>query len=217
MRQDGGVTQDVLAVGSATPRRDIRPGFVIAWVGVGLVFALSVMTVAVTTIGVWATRTVEADALMTRVQASETVMSRVQEDVAAVFAELEGPEDLNPATRQDLFDQITDIAAAGETAIAAAGSDIANLQISSWNPAIEQARIAYLAHNAAWVNYMAAAAQDPGEILLPQPEVNDTFFAAKEPLWRADPRFDPLELRAEVLLFYADDEGDASGGGGIVA
>ena len=74
MRQDGGVTQDVLTVGSTARRRDIRPGFVIAWVGVGLVFALSVMTVAVTTIGVWANRTVEADALMTRVQASETVM-----------------------------------------------------------------------------------------------------------------------------------------------
>ena len=62
------------------------------------------------------------------------------------------------------------------------------------------------AHNVAWQEYLARAAEDPAEFISPQPAVNDTFFEARTPLWQAVPGIDFLDLERRLRVIYADSE-----------
>ncbi len=216
MRQDGWVTQEVMTVGGDAPDRGFRrePSLGV-WVAVGLVAAAVLSIVAIATMVEWTARTVEADQLLVGVSNSEAVMKAAQGDFAEIFAQLDD-ETLTEGQRAELVADLSVISQAAEIAIAEAGERVAAVTIWPWHTRLVDAQKAYLAHNNAWVDYMSAASEDPAELVRPQEAVNDTFVAARDPLWRMIPRFDPLDLRAEVVAIYADDEPNGSSGGGGV-
>lgn len=218
MRQDESVSQEVLTAGRGVPEHRHRRSTPLGlWIALGLIVASVLSVLAIATIVEWTSRTTQADRLLAGVIASEAVMEAAQTDLVDVLTQLED-ENLTVEERQELVAELSVITGAGEIAIARAGESIEALTIWPWHNRLLQARDAYLAHNAAWVDYMAAASADPAELVRPQPIVNETFFAARDPLWRAIPLFDPLELRAEVVAIYADsDDNDAEGGGGAPA
>jgi hypothetical protein len=121
-------------------------------------------------------------------------------------------ENLTDEEREQLSADLADVAARGVGAIAIAGEGVAQIEIMPWHTNILDAREAYLAHNQAWVNYMAAAAEDPAEWFRPQPAVNDTFADAKLPLVEAVPFFDFLQTVPRIELIYVSGSGDSGSG-----
>lgn len=208
MQHYGGVNQEVLEVGRGAGREGGRrstrsPAF---WWTLGGVFLVVFSVLATSAMVLFAAQTVQANRLFTMVEASERAMGFVQADVAAVFAEFEEP-DITDERREELVERLRTIAAEGEVSISLEGERIAELPIWSVNTRVEEARAAYLRHNAAWVDYLARAAEDPAQFVTPQADVNDTFFDARSPLTRAIPALDPLGLRGRLDRIYAETEG----------
>lgn len=209
MQQDGQVTQEVLEAGpQRASRGGRRPAF---WWTVGITYLVVFTLAASTALVVFAAQTVQADRLITAVEASERAMGVVQRQVGDVFEELNS-EDLTEERRAELVDELSVIATEGEVAIAEAGEQVAQVRIWPINSRLEEAREAYLRHNRAWVDYMARAAEDPAEFVSPQQEVNDSFFDARGPLFRAVPVLDLLDLQARLRVIYAEPEGGGGGG-----
>ena len=195
-------SHEVLAAG----RDSAGPPSWLVWVLGAVSFAL--ITVAgIFVVSDLAIRTVEADRLLTAVEASEAQMVLVQDRVRETLAPLEDGEPLTESERERVSAQLRQIAADGETAIAEAGVGVEQVQIVPWHPRLEAAREAYLAHNRAWVDYLAAASVEPAEFFVPQPEVNDTFAAAEAPLLAALPLLDPNGLRDRLAAIYAETGG----------
>jgi hypothetical protein len=207
MQQDGEVTQEVLTVGPRAPRRRSPR---VVW-AIGMVYLVVFSLIATTALILFVARTAQADRLVSAVESSEAAMVQVQQRVGEVFEELDA-EDLTEERREDLVRQLRTIAAEGEAAVAAAGERIASLRIWPVNANLEQARTAYLRHNAAWVDYLARATEDPAEFVSPQQEVNDSFFDARAPLWAAVPGIDVLGLQDRLREIYAEDGGSEGGG-----
>lgn len=201
MHKNGEVTQEVLEVGPSK-RRAVRPGVIWA---VGLVYLVVFSILATTGLVLFVGRTVQAERLLTAVEMSESAMVGVQAEVTVVFAQFE-EEGLTEDRRQELIAELQEIAERGEASIAAAGAQVEAVEVWPINAGIEQAKEAYLAHNIAWQEYLARAAEDPAEFVSPQPEVNDTFFEARGPLWRAVPGIDLLDLERRLRVIYADSE-----------
>lgn len=209
MQQDGQVTQEVLEAGPQRASRSARrPAF---WWTIGITYLVVFSLAASTVLVVFAAQTVQADRLITAVEASERAMGVVQRQVGDVFEEFNS-EDLTEERRAELVDELSVIATEGEVAIAEAGEQVAQVRIWPINSRLEEAREAYLRHNRAWVDYMARAAEDPAEFVSPQQEVNDSFFDARGPLWRAIPALDLLDLQARLRVIYAEPEGGGGGG-----
>lgn len=160
--------------------------------------------------GDWALRTVEMRGLVDRIWASEQVMMDLQDQAADVFDEYGGPAAL--ATNPKMREQLTGIARAQRQQLELAGNDVADLPILPWHRNISDARAAYLAHNFAWQDYLERAAEDAREFTADQPEVNDTFMNAEEPLNRAVPLPDLTGLGQEIALIYFVPDETASGG-----
>ena len=154
---------------------------------------------------VW--RNVEMENLLERVEASEQVMQDLQEATAAAFEDHGGE-----GQQQKLDAELRGLAADAEQDIAAAGADVSGLPIAIWHTDIERARQAYLDHNNAWQEYMARASESASEFLAPQPLVNQTFFDAEEPFYRAVPVPDLFGLSDQVALIFADVEEQESSG-----
>ncbi len=210
MQQYGWVTQEVLEVGSRVNRRPSKsPAF---WWTLGISVLVVFSLVATSAMVVFAAQTVQADRLFTAVEASERAMGGVQDRVRGVFEQFDD-EDLTEAQREELVDELRVIAVDGEVSIGEAGQRVADVRIWPINSRLEQARSAYLRHNAAWVDYMARAAEDPAQFVSPQPEVNASFFDARIPLLRAIPAIDLLDLQRRLDVIYAEDD-DQGGGGG---
>ena len=161
--------------------------------------------------GELALRSVEADNLVRAVEQSETAMKTTQADFDEVLSAYD-TESLTDEEREQLRTELADVAARGEAAIAAAGEGVAEVQIMPWHAQLLDAREAYLAHNQAWVAYMAAAAEDPAEWFRPQPAVNETFADAKLPLVEAVPLFDPLDTLSRIEVIYVTGSGDSGDG-----
>lgn len=202
------MTTEVLSVGRE-PRKRWRGT---PWLVAGIVLALLTGAAAVISVE-FITRTVEMNSLVRAIERSEGAMVSVQDDVTAALEAFDGAEP-TPEDREELRAELRDIAARGEQEILAAGIGVADVRVLPWHRSIEDARRAYLAHNEAWVAYMAAAAEDPAEMVRPQPLVNETFIAAEIPLYRAVPRFDPTDLTRRIAAIYAEDE-PGSGDGPI--
>ena len=199
------MSQEVLEAGPEPKRRAVRPWAV--WTA-GIA-ALVVLTVAnALAVAELASRTAEADALVTAVEASESAMKSTQDEFAAVVEEYD-TESLTDAEREELRGRLSDVAERGGAAIASAGEGVAEVQVLPWHGSVAAAQEAYLAHNRAWVAYMAAAAEDPAEWFRPQPDVNDTFAQAKEPLVAAVPLFDLLGTLPRIELIYVTGSGDS--------
>ena len=155
----------------------------------------------------WYWRTVEMDALLDRVEASESVMGQLQDDAAQAFEDHGGGGD--PAK---LESTLKSLAADARVEIAKAGSSVAELPIAVWHGDIEAARDAYLAHNRAWQDYMQRASESADEFVKPQDAVNSTFFDAQAPFVAAVPLPDLSNLLERVtVIFEIPDDLDSGG------
>lgn len=203
--EDVRVTQEVLEAGPQAPRRGM-PAAVVWALGIG---ALILLTVAnIVAISDFTARTIEADALITAVERSETSMKVTQEEFAAVMATVD-PESLTDQQRAALRTELTDLALKSQASIGLAGIGVADVSVLPWHTSITNARDVYLEHNSAWVDYMAAAAADPAEWFRPQAAVNDTFADARDPLIEAVPFVDVLQILARIELIYVSGSGDS--------
>lgn len=202
------MTQEVLETGQERPIRGM-PSWLVWTVGIAALVLLTAANMVVG--GELALRSVEADNLVRAVEQSETAMKTTQADFDEVLSAYD-TENLTDDEREQLRTELADVAARGEAAIAVAGEGVAEVQIMPWHAQLLDARAAYLAHNQAWVDYMAAAAEDPGEWFRPQPAVNDTFADAKLPLVEAVPLFDPLDTLSRIEIIYVTGSGDSGDG-----
>ena len=202
------MSQEVLETGQERPSRGL-PSWLVWTVGIAALVLLTAANMVVA--GELALRSVEADNLVRAVEQSETAMKTTQAEFDEVLSAYD-TESLTDEEREQLRSELADVAARGEAAIAAAGEGVAEVQIMPWHAQLLDAREAYLAHNQAWVGYMAAAAEDPGEWFRPQPAVNETFADAKLPLVEAVPLFDPLDVFPRIELIYITGSGDSGDG-----
>lgn len=202
------MSQEVLETGQERPSRG-TPSWVVWTVGIAALVLLTAANLVVG--GELAVRSVEADNLVRAVEQSETAMKTTQADFDEVLSAYD-TENLTDEERTKLRTELAEVATQGEVAIAAAGEGVAEVQIMPWHAQLLDAREAYLAHNQAWVAYMASAAEDPGEWFRPQPAVNDTFADAKLPLVEAVPLFDPLDTLSRIKIIYVTGSGDSGDG-----
>jgi len=202
------VSQEVLETGQERPSRGL-PSWLVWTVGIAALVLLTAANLIVG--GELALRSVEADNLVRAVEQSETAMKTTQAEFDEVLSAYD-TENLTDEEREQLRMELADVAARGEVAIAGAGEGVAEVQIMPWHAQLLGAREAYLAHNQAWVAYMAAAAEDPAEWFRPQPAVNETFADAKLPLVEAVPLFDPLDVFPRIELIYITGSGDSGDG-----
>jgi len=202
------VSQEVLETGQESPRRGV-PTWVVWTLGIAALVLLTAANVAVAAeLGI---RSAEADNLVSTVEQSEAAMKATQAEFDEVLSAYD-TENLTDEEREQLRAELSDVAQRGGVAIADAGGFVAGLLIMPWHTQLLDAQEAYLAHNQAWVDYMAAAAEDPAEWFRPQPAVNDTFAEAKDPLIAAVPLFDPLGTLERIELIYVTGSGDAGDG-----
>ena len=202
------MSQEVLETGQERPSRGL-PSWLVWTVGIAALVLLTAANMVVA--GELALRSVEADNLVRAVEQSETAMKTTQAEFDEVLSAYD-TESLTDEEREQLRTELADVAARGEAAIAAAGEGVAEVQVMPWHAQLLDAREAYLAHNQAWVGYMAAAAEDPGEWFRPQPAVNETFADAKLPLVEAVPLFDPLDTLSRIEVIYVTGSGDSGDG-----
>jgi len=178
----------------------------VPWAAGAVAFTLTILAgMVVLADAVW--RNVEMENLLERVEASEQVMQDLQEATAAAFEDHGGE-----GQQQKLDAELRGLAADAEQDIAAAGADVSGLPIAIWHTDIERARQAYLDHNNAWQEYMARASESASEFLAPQPLVNQTFFDAEEPFYRAIPVPDLFGLSDQVALIFAEGQEQESSG-----
>jgi hypothetical protein len=155
-----------------------------------------------------ALRQAEMEQLVTRVEASESQMVAVQEEIGAITDEYESLSDPNDEDRAELVGQLADAAAYGQEAIAEAGAVVASDTYLPWHTAILRAQQDYLAHNQAWQDYLEAAAVDPGELTMPQEDIDSTFVEAEESMRAALPPLASDDLRQRLELIFAEPEGE---------
>lgn len=197
-----------METGAERPSRGV-PAWV-AWT-LGLVALVLITLANVVVAGELALRSLEADNLVSAVEQSETAMKTTQADFDDVLSAYD-TENLTDEERERLSAELADVAARGVAAIAFAGEGVAEVQIMPWHTNILEAREAYLAHNQAWVDYMAAASGDSAEWFRPQPAVNETFAEAKLPLVGAVPSFDFLRTVPRIEFIYVSGSGDSGSG-----
>lgn len=197
-----------METGVDRPRRSPPPW--VAWT-VGAVALILITAANLVVVGELALRSLEADNLVRAVEKSEEAMKSTQEAFDEVVSAYDS-ETLTDAEREQLRADLSRVAADGEVAIAEAGDQVGLVVILPWHPQLLAAQDAYLAHNRAWVAYMAAAAEDPAEWFRPQPDVNSTFADARLPLVESVPLFDPLGTLARIELIYVTgSEGSGDG------
>lgn len=202
------MSQEVLETGQEPSRRG-SPTWLVWAIGALALVLLTTANLAVG--GELVARSLEANDLVSAVEQSETAMKTTQADFEDAISAYD-TDNLTDAEREQLLTDLSEVAARGEEAIAAAGAGVADVPILPWHTQLLDAQQAYLAHNEAWVDYMAAAAEDPAEWFRPQPAVNDTFAEAKLPLVEAVPLFDFLQTLPRIELIYVSGSGDSGGG-----
>lgn len=207
--EDRPVSQEVLQAGPPQQPRPFPAGA--AW-AVGLAFLAVFCLASVLGLVELATRNAEAARLLAAVEASEAAMVVTQERVTEAFQDV--PEQPSQSDVEALRAELSGIAADGQAAIAQAGIGVTEVSALPWHSATRDAKAAYLAHNQAWVDYLGAATEDPEEFLRAQPEVNETFAAARLPLFAAVPLLDLVSGGDRILVIYDDGGDDAPSGNG---
>lgn len=166
---------------------------------VSLVVLVAVVAVG-GAVGDQVSRDVELRVLVGRIESSEAAMSEVQAQEARALESYRN----GVLSRDQLDDQLVEIAERGAENIAAAGDRVAAAEWLRWHRDIEAAQLAYLAHNRAWVEYLQRAAKDPTEFGRSQDRINETFAAAQEPLLAAVPSWDVLDVRPRIDAIFAE-------------
>lgn len=202
------MSQEVLEAGPRAHPRGMPTGLVWA-LGIGALVLITLANIVV--VADLAARTAEADALVTAIESSESSMKATQDEFGRVLDGYD-TENLTDAQREKLRAELARVAQEGQASIALAGVGVADVSVLPWHTSTEAAQSAYLAHNQAWVDYMAAASKDPAEWFRPQAAVNDTFAAARDPLVEAVPLFDVLRTLPRIELIYVTGGADDGGG-----
>ena len=211
MSQEVPSTAEPRATGQ--PRAETRSRGLIVGGVIGFFVLILFSAASLAVIGDLTARTVEMDRLLTAVEASESAMKTAQDQVTAAM-EPYASGSMTDAQRLKLQAELKRIAAEGQAAIGAAGQDVGAVQMLPWHSRILDAQQAYLRHNAAWVAYMTAAADQPDEWFAEQPEVNQSFADAKDPFVRAVTLFDIGNALGRVKAIFASDQPEESGGSG---
>ena len=199
------ITHNGVMTGQGSPSRSWIHRRWVPWLAGALAFGLTFL-VGGALVADWASRVAQMQALLDRVEASEAVMGKLQDDVAEAF------EDHGGDDNEKLDGELRALAAQAEIDIAEAGQAVADLPIAVWHVDLERARDAYLLHNIAWQEYMARASESSSEFLAPQPDVNQTFFDAQQPFIDAIPEPDTAGLIDRVIAIFAPPEGSSSDG-----
>jgi hypothetical protein len=165
--------------------------FVIVLVGLGMI------------VGDVVARNLEMRSLVTRVEASESAMGALQDRVRTILTDYEDRAPLSDEDQAALDEELMAAAVDGRAAIAAAGDGVAAVRWLAWHREIGAAQDAYLAHNRAWQDYLARAADDPAEFVRPQDDVNSTFDAAQDPIRAALPALALFDLRSRIDVIFA--------------
>lgn len=198
---------------SAAPSNERRtPGWVPIVIGLA---AFLVVGAAAGLLAIdWTWRNMEMDALVTAVETSEAAMGRTQDDLSATSRMLEGVAKPTDAEKAGLLTAMIAGASRGEDRIGAAGTAVAQVQVAPWHRAIIDAKVAYLAHNMTWQDYMAAIAADPKVYGTDQPAIDETFMAADPLMRRAVPMPALFELAQRVNRIFVEGSGPPPAAGG---
>lgn len=191
--------------GAAAPAPAPRRGRTGRVIGVVLL-TLALLAVAVL-VGDWLARNVEMDRLVNGIEESEAAMITAIDGVRAALDEDPLADGLAPETGDALVEIATD---AGDE-VSAAAVDIGAVVIQPWHEDIELARDAYLAHNQAWQDFLATAAEDPQEWFTDYEPINTTWDAVGPTLRAAVPTPALWDL-AERVAIVLDDGEDAEEG-----
>lgn len=173
---------------------------------IGAVTFVAVLLGAGLVAGDWVKRNTEMRALVAQIEVSEQAMSDTQQAVKDAVDGFASKAPLSPENQAALDELLKDAAASGLRGVTRAGELISSVKAMPWHEDILDAQRAYLAHNKAWQEYLAAAAQDPAEFGLTHDDVNSTFAAAEAPLRAAVPVPDAFGLRADLDQIFAPPE-----------
>lgn len=191
---------------SAPPRRRRRAApWIAAIAAVGLIAAAAA-------IGDWYARNLEMDQLVDGIESSEAAMIDAMNQVRVALGEDGVADGIAPETGEELQQIATD---AGEQ-VAAAASQIEDVTIQPWHEDVLTAQTLYLEHNAAWQDFLAAAAQEPQQWFVEYEPIETTWDAVGPPLRSAvpTPALRDLDQRVERIL---DDGGESEDGPALEA
>lgn len=147
------------------------------------------------TIGVVWLQGQQMSTLLTKIEASEAAMGRLQDNVAKSYAEHGDDEAaLNASLKKDAED--------GIVAIGAASHDILEYKPIPLDQNMIDAQAAYLRHTSAWLAYLNKAAADPSEFSKDQPDVDSTFRAFEPKLRAAIPPIPMDDIQARVDAIF---------------
>jgi len=175
-----------------------------------LVFWLSVALIALASLALmadWTARNVEMVRMLNAIEASENQMKVAQD---AILSQV--PDDPRDA---DLADdkQLKAAAAAGRDEVAAAGEAARGLSFFPWHSELIAAQGAYLAHNQAWVDYLAAGAADPRTMFDDQDDIEPTWREAEVLVEAAVPLLPWPRINYRVNEIFTDE----TPGGSVIA
>ncbi len=165
------------------------------WFSVGLIFIASAAAVAD-----WAARNIEMTRLLTAIEASENQMKIAQDEIASEIPD--DPDESDLKRNQDL----KATAAAGRDEVATAGAEVASLTFLPWHDELITAQGTYLAHNQAWVDYLADGAADPATMFDDQDNIEPTWIRAETEVRQAVPVFAWPTMSARVNTIFSDTE-----------
>ena len=175
-----------------------------------LVFWLSVGLIALASLALmadWTARNIEMVRMLNAIEASENQMKVAQD---AILSQV--PDDPRDA---DIADdkQLKAAAAAGRDEVAAAGEAARGLSFLPWHSELIAAQGAYLAHNQAWVDYLAAGAADPRTMFDNQDDIEPTWREAEVLVEAAVPLLPWPRINYRVNEIFTDE----TPGGSVIA
>lgn len=172
------------------------------WASVGLIALASLALM-----GDWAARNIEMIRMLNAIEASEQQMKVAQ---GAILSQV--PDNPRDAELED-DKALKAAAAAGRDEVAAAGEQAKKLSFLPWHGELIAAQGAYLAHNQAWVDYLAAGAADPSTMFDGQDDIEPTWREAEVRVEAAVPILPWPRINYRVNEIFTDE----SAGGTVSA
>ena len=145
--------------------------------------------------------------MLNAIEASENQMKIAQDAIVSQV-----PDDPRDADLKDDKD-LKAAAAAGRDEVAAAGESAKGLSFLPWHGELIAAQGAYLAHNQAWVDYLAAGAADPSTMFDGRDDIEPTWREAEVRVEAAVPLLPWPRIDFRINEIFADE----SSGGTVTA